>query len=111
MVSPEAVLEIPLSKDNIKRAIDFYCTFYDVPCDEMRHIVSNESGYNQYAHNNNPKTRDDSWGLVQVNKFNGGHPDISIAEAESPFFALNYLASELKKGHCSQWSTCDLNDS
>lgn len=79
----------------------------------MRTIVKAESRGNQYAVNNNPKTKDLSYGLVQINKYTDAthkdpHPDVSIVQAFSPAFALNFLASALASGSCAEWTTCPI---
>ena len=99
-MSPTAVLELPISSSTINSLITFDSALYNVSEPLMRGIVKRESNFNQYAVGDHGT----SIGLVQIHL--PAHKDISRAEAENPIFAINYLASELAKGHCSIWSTC-----
>lgn len=54
----------------------------------------------------NPKIAGDnstSFGLSQIHL--PAHPDISKEQAEDPKFAIDYMITEIKKGHGSMW-TC-----
>jgi hypothetical protein len=108
MISDDAVQTLPWSQDNILKAIDFYSQVYGVSSTTMRQIVHDESGFNQYAKGDFSKGAPTSFGLVQIHA--PAHKDISISQMYSPFFALNYLASQLKAGNCKLWSTCKEDD-
>ena len=68
----------------------------------MRSIIACESQYNQYAIASTSK--EFSVGLVQINI--KAHPSISINQARSPMFALNFLASEMAKGNLFICDAC-----
>lgn len=92
---------------------------YDVPVHLISYIVDHEDPTHDplkqsdyIYHFSNPKLgivkgeRERSFGVVQINlDFN---PDISYASSTDPIFSIDYLGSELSKGHCKKWSTCPL---
>lgn len=47
--------------------------------------------------------RELSFGLAQIHL--PDHPDISLAQAEDPRFAIDFLVNNLAEGHGSMWST------
>lgn len=100
-LSPDAVLEIPVSKDVIQNVlIPFYANVYGVDASYMSKIVNCESGFNS----NIIGDKGTSYGLVQIhNPGQTNHKDISIPEAMNASFSLNYLASSLKN-HSDHWS-------
>lgn len=77
---------------------------YAVPASTVKKIINCESGWDASVHNYNPP-RDDSYGLVQINRL--AHPDISISEAKDPAFSIAYLAKNISNGKSRQmWYTC-----
>lgn len=78
-------------------------TLNGVSVAETLHIISNESGYNSQAVGDHGS----SIGMVQIHL--SAHPNITRIQALSPIFSVEYLVSELKKGNCTEWSTCDLS--
>ena len=72
---------------------------YNIPFIIPLVIIQDESGYD-------PKARGDggmSRGLAQIHK--KWNPDVSDKEADDIEFAIEFLISNLAKGHCSWWST------
>lgn len=103
MIDASALQEVPVSTSTVHDIlIPFYASFYGVSPETMDTIVRRESDYGEYEIGDYGT----SFGLVQIHL--PAHPDISKVEAYNPFFALNFLASELAKGHCHEWSTCPL---
>lgn len=102
MMSDQAVQDLPVASSSINALIDFYAQYYAVSSSTMRTIVKNESGYDQYAIGDHGT----SYGLVQVHL--PAHPDVSVAQAYSPYYALNFLAENLASGSCRIWTTCPL---
>ncbi len=47
-----------------------------------------------------------SIGLVQISKIY--HPEVTRKQALDPVFSAEFLASELSKEKCHEWSTCPL---
>lgn len=45
-----------------------------------------------------------SRGIVQINKFY--HPEVSDVQAYDVNYSLWFLATNLQKGQCKQWTTC-----
>lgn len=77
---------------------DFYAEQYGVSTTTMDSIIQCESGYDPKAVGDKGK----SHGLVQI--YSPAHPTITIEQAESPFFALDFLAKNLSKGRGKMWS-------
>ena len=76
---------------------------YQVSEGLVDYIVRNESSYNNCALGDFhvPKP---SYGLAQINLYY--HPLVKPHEAYNPLYALEFLASNLKAGNCSWWTTC-----
>lgn len=100
MISDEAVQDLPLSAASTDTLIGFYSQYYAVSSTTMRTIVKRESAGNQYAIGDHGS----SYGLTQIHL--PAHKDVSIQEAFSPEFSLNFLAYHLSLGQCYLWSTC-----
>lgn len=62
-------------------------------------IVEAESRYVVNARGDNGLAR----GLAQIRS--DFHPDITDAQADDPYFAIEFLVSNLALGHCSWWSS------
>lgn len=104
--APVTELKDQYTKQEIQTLIHKFAKQYGVSETVMNHIVSKESGYNQYAlHKNDGKTGCDSRGLAQLNSCYMGK-DIPDSLAYHPPYAIDKLAYELKNGQCKQWSTC-----
>lgn len=99
-LSNDAALMLPVSASTTDALIDFDASYYGVSAPLMRGIVKRESNFDQYAVGDHGT----SIGLVQIHL--PAHTNISRAEAESPVFAINFLAEQLSKGNCKIWSTC-----
>ena len=84
----------------IPALIAFYSSMYGVSNSEMDSLVSCESSYNPTAVGDNGN----SHGLAQINQ--PAHPTISVSEAESPLFALDYMAKHLALGQDEMWHVC-----
>lgn len=76
-------------------------TSYGVSIPSMKRIVGCESSWDAVA--THVTKREMSYGLSQINRL--AHPGVSVAQAEDPEFALDYLASGLSTNHASMW-TC-----
>ena len=101
LVSDTIAAELPISPVDLTTLEGFYAHSYGVSFVLLSEIVQCESANNQYAEKID--AREDSLGYVQINLRE--HKNITAAEAFSPFFALNYLASNLADGNASMW-TC-----
>lgn len=99
-MSNEAALLLPVTASTTDALIDFDAQIYSVDPALMRGIIKRESNFNQYAVGDHGT----SVGLVQIHL--PAHTNVSRAEAESPVFAINFLADQLSKGNCKIWSTC-----
>jgi len=88
----------PLS---IKDKVGYYAKKYSVSESVMDKVIKCESGYNPNA--NAHTSREDSWGLVQINL--KAHKTITKEQAIDPDFALNFLAENLARNNGRIW-TC-----
>lgn len=104
ILSAKAVAEAPTYKvpQTLEGKIEFYSEMYRVSPQTVSRVVYCESRNNPLAHN--LTKREDSWGLVQINRL--AHPDISVEEATDPDFAINFLAKNLSLGNGNMWYTC-----
>ena len=99
-ISPEALQDVPVSTSTVHDIlIPMYAGLYNVPTTTLDKVVSCESGYGEYQEGDHGT----SFGLSQIHL--PAHPDITKQQAYNPFFSLNYMASEISKGHGSMW-TC-----
>jgi len=99
MLPEQVVLDLPVSSSTIESLIDFDSMFYNVNPSLVRGIVKRESNFNQYAVGDHGT----SFGLVQLHDI--ASKGITLTEAYSPIYAINYLTSQLAAGRGSQWST------
>lgn len=91
------------SPSDISALITKYAIKYDVSESLMHKLVSCESGYNPIIVNSN--AREFSVGLSQINL--KAHTNITREQAENPDFALDFMASNIKKGYAkTMWVTC-----
>lgn len=72
---------------------------YGVSAKEMKDVINCESSWNPLALKST--NREFSVGLSQINL--KAHPDITVAQAQSPEFALTYLAKGLSTSP-NMWS-------
>lgn len=56
-----------------------------------------------YKRAGGPNGRENSWGLAQIHL--PDHPDVTRAQAQDPFFSLDWMSKEFAAGRESQW-TC-----
>lgn len=109
MVSPEALLELPVSTSTIKNdLIPFYANFYGIPVQEIQDITKCESNYSEYQNGDYVDGLPTSFGVAQLHnplsKVSKQYPQgITIPEAYNAIFSLNYMAQSLKNG-TDHWS-------
>lgn len=100
---PEAQNSPVVTRNDINEIINRKAFVYGVNADLMRYIVNCESRYKIDAVNIN--SREESYGLVQINLL--AHTHISIEEATTPEFAIDFLARHIENGKVSRmWITC-----
>lgn len=90
----------PSYTPSVHQVIVKQAKIYSAPVPLMRAIIACESSNDTKAVK--ITKREQSYGLVQINRL--AHPEISIAQAEDPDFAVGYLAQQISTGHVSQWS-------
>lgn len=115
---PDAVQTAPaeLKKPSISDLIAFYASKYQVSEKTLNRVINCEDvqldpNLQSELHYkfSDPKRnivigeQERSFGLVQIHL--PDHPEVSMAEATDPDFAINFLAKEIKKGHGDMW-TC-----
>lgn len=107
--APTIPVERIWRREDIDELIDTKALEYGVSAPLMRHIVGGESTYNRYAKGDRDyvckKTGQvsPSYGLAQINLC---FHTVTREEAESPEFAVDFLAQNIKAGRCRLWSTC-----
>lgn len=105
LVSPENAIaepaEIVPTPKSIPELVTYYSNKYSVSEVVINKVINCESGFNPNAHN--LTSREDSWGLVQINRL--AHPHISVEQATNPSFAIEFLAENLSKNNGRIW-TC-----
>lgn len=92
----------------LESRISYYASTYDVPEELMKKIIKCESGFNpsiqsEVPDKTGPNGREDSWGLAQIHL--PDHLGTTKEQATDIDYALNFLASNLKKGRGGMW-TC-----
>lgn len=90
----------------VNEKITTYAKKYNVSSSLMTEIIKKESNFNPNAIGDKHIKCGHSRGLVQISKCY--HPEISDEKAFDVDFSIEYLAKELSKGHCRQWSTCPI---
>lgn len=104
-----APVEAKTAPRTIDDLINEYSLKYGVSAPLMRQIVKAESSYNPQAVGDKTyfckRTRQvaPSYGLVQINVC---FHDVTIEQAFTPEFAIEFLARHLSQGKCYLWSTC-----
>jgi hypothetical protein len=96
-----------------------YASQYDVSASEMMTTIKCEDkdlnpklqSYERYKRDHpewgvKAGEREKSFGLVQIHL--PAHPNVTLAQATDPEFAIEFMASEFSKGHQRQW-TCYRN--
>lgn len=79
---------------------------YNVSAEVMTKVIACESGFVedvQSRHITRAGTREESYGLVQINL--PSHPSVSYEQAIDPVFAVEFLARNLADGRGGMW-TC-----
>lgn len=96
------VIDVPPSpKVQYMLLANSIATQYGVKIATIKAIINCESSWDVEAHN--VTSRENSYGLVQINRL--AHPDITIAQAKDPEFAITYLAKNIQKDP-SKWKVC-----
>lgn len=99
-MSDQAVTDLPVSTSTVvDDLIPFYAAYWGVSAPTLDTVIKCESNFVSDAVGDEGHAH----GLVQIN--NLYHPDISISEADSPVWSVNYLSSQIADGNGSQW-TC-----
>lgn len=83
----------------INKIIASSSDYYEVSSDKVTSVLTCESGLNPNAVGDNGH----SFGLAQI--YMPAHPEITKEQALDPYFAVDYLASQMPKGHGRMW-TC-----
>jgi hypothetical protein len=91
---------------------DLFVKYFGDKADEAKKIAYCESGNDPQAHNYNPKTRDDSYGLFQINlwgnnKLTRPAPEILLTEEGNIKFAKQLYDSA--GGWSRDWIKCSRN--
>lgn len=78
--------------------MDIYSSRYRVDGNKMMDTIKCESNYKNVQSNLYHKdgTREDSWGVVQINLPN--HPNVTKQQALDPEFAIEFMAEKFSKG-------------
>lgn len=111
----ESIVCLAIAKSVIFNKIEFYAKEFGVSESLMTYIVINESAKTKNGDflpcgigdthlidpNGNPHR---SRGIVQINEFY--NKNISDEEAFNVDFSLHFLATEIRLGRCSRWTTC-----
>lgn len=111
----ETVICLALAKELVFQRIDEVARDFGVSPALMTYIVSNESARTEDGDFLPCGIGDDhlvapdgkmhrSRGLVQINEYY--NPQVRDREAFSMMFSLEFLASRLREGKCSMWTTC-----
>lgn len=91
-----------------------YAHVYNVSYYTMDRVIQCESQYNPYVQSNHrykedrphegvvAGQREQSFGLVQIHL--PAHPHITRQQAESPEFAVEFLAKSIADGQLGKWS-------
>jgi len=90
---------VPIKQPTVEELIGKYALQYNVSASRMLATMKCESGLNEKAvgdHGN-------SYGIAQI--FLKAHPEVTIAEAQDPAFASEFMAKEFSKGNARIW-TC-----
>lgn len=100
-------LSIPYySTSTAEQIVDAYAVHWGVSGDQMWATIQCEDpSLDPTAQSTDylNGVREDSWGVAQIHLT--AHPDITKAEEQDPFFAINWMAKEFSLGHQSEW-TC-----
>ena len=111
----ETILCLAISKEAMFGRIEDVAKDFGVSRVVMEYVVSNESARNSKGdflpcgigdtHLTTPKgDKHRSRGVVQINEYY--NPQVTDASAFSITFSLEFLASKLREGKCSMWTTC-----
>ena len=115
MVGPNpAVLTLPptpiaeaaeLSTSDLKQMATEIAKEHSLNTDHFLKVISCESNWDtqiQSAYITKDGTRENSWGLVQINL--SAHPNVTKEQALNPRFALTWMAEQWSLDGASMWS-------
>lgn len=115
----ESIICLAIAKEVMFARIEKVAKDFGVSRELMEYIVSNESAKTKDENNNvfflpcgigdthliDPKgNKHISRGIVQINEY--WNPHIRPEDAFNVSFSLEFLASNLREGKCSRWTTC-----
>lgn len=109
---PDAGKMVGMTEAELKRLILKYAgplhvredvMFDVVDCEALKHSDGSYDVRGQSGHIRADGTREDSWGLAQINL--PSWPRITRAEAQDPEFAIRFMAEQFSAGNASAW-TC-----
>lgn len=96
------VIDIPPSpKVQYELLADRIGAEYGVKIATIKAVINCESSWSVDAHK--VTSRENSYGLVQINRL--AHPDITVAQAKDPEFAITYLAQNIQSDP-GKWKIC-----
>ena len=94
------------SEEKIRLLIKAKSKEYNVSSLIMEEVIRCESNFEttvQSRHIQKDGTRENSWGLSQINL--DWNPDITLDQAIDPYFSVSFLAKQLSEGRGYLW-TC-----
>jgi hypothetical protein len=111
----ESIVCLAIAKEVMFAKIETVSKDFGVSKELMEYVVSNESAKDKDGnflpcgigdtHLTDPKgNRHISRGIVQINEY--WNPHIRPMDAYNVSFSLEFLASRLREGKCSMWTTC-----
>lgn len=103
---PQVQFKTPEPTSELLSLINSKAEQYSVSSEIMTKVIACESGFVedvQSRHITRAGTREESYGLVQINL--PSHPSVSYEQAIDPVFAVEFLARNLADGKGSMW-TC-----
>ena len=84
-----------------RELVHYFAEKYNVSEAQMSKTISCESGWDTLNHYKT--SREDSWGLVQINLY--AHPEVTKEQATDAMFATEFMAKNFSLGHQKMW-TC-----
>lgn len=96
--------------EDVPSLITRYALKWSIPRKELEYIIEHESNFNPLAigdmdrHCRRTGRPVRAKGLSQITDC--FHEEISDAQAFNSEFAINFLAENLSKGHCYEWTVC-----
>lgn len=92
-------LDIPVTEKTIPQIINHFAKQYNVSAEKMLKTLTCESNLNPRAIGDHGK----SFGIAQIHL--PSHPYVSVAQAQDPIFATEFMAKEFARGNAKIW-TC-----